>query len=122
MYFFSSTSRSRLLSCNAQLIQIFSEVIKEHDCTILCGHRNKEAQDDAYMKDLSKLRYPHSLHNKVPSMAVDAAPYPIRWLDIPRFYYFAGYVMGIARSLDIPLKWGGSWETFQDLCHYELSI
>ena len=56
------------------------------------------------------------------------APYPIDWNDKERFYFFAGYVKGIASQMGIELRWGGDWDsdnqlhdqTFMDLPHFEL--
>jgi len=112
------------------LIRLFSRVIKEVDCIVLCGHRDKAAQDDAYMKDQSTKIYPNSKHNKMPSMAIDVAPFPVKMVDIQGHYFFAGYVKGIAKGLDIPIRWGGDWDsdndfndqTFYDLWHFELNM
>ena len=72
--------------------------------------------------------YPNSKHNKLPSKAVDVAPYPIDWNDPDRFYHFAGYVRGIAEGMGIKIRWGGDWngnfdlkdQNFYDLPHFEL--
>ena len=125
---FSSLSKARLNFCDSKLQELFNEVIKEFDCTILCGHRTKEEQDDAFKAGNSKLEWPHSKHNKMPSEAVDAAPYPIDWSDKQRFAYFAGFVMGTASRLGIKLRWGGDWtkdndlknDSFVDAVHFEL--
>jgi hypothetical protein len=61
-------------------------------------------------------------------LAVDVAPYPVDWNDKERFYYFAGFVKGVASSLGISIRWGGDWnsdnnlknQTFFDLPHFEL--
>ena len=42
---------------------------------IVCGHRNKEDQNKAFAEGKSKLKWPKGKHNKLPSQAVDAAPY-----------------------------------------------
>lgn len=49
-------------------------------------------------------------------------------LDLARWYYFGGYVCGVASELGIPVRWGGDWngnrkvddQTFHDLPHFEL--
>jgi len=129
---FSKTSLERLETCDERLQKIFKEVIKTWDCTILCGHRSKEDQDAAYNAHprRSKLKYPQSKHNKIPSIAVDVAPWPINWNDLGSFYMFAGYVLRVADELDIKIRYGGDWDGdkktadqhFNDLPHFELLI
>ena len=125
---FGSRSRGRLSSCHPDLQKVFNKVIKKVDCSILCGHRGEEAQNEAYKKGHSKVKYPKGRHNAKPSRAVDVAPYPIDWEDLERFTLFAGYVLGIAESMDIDLIWGNDWNKdfnttdtgFRDYPHFEL--
>ena len=131
---FSERSRSNLAECHIDLQVIFNEVIKYFDCVVIEGHRPKEEQDAAYAKGMSKVKYPDSKHNTLPSMAVDALPFPIDWKDTDRMKYFAGHVMGIAKLLKATgrithnLRWGGDWDgdtdlkdnSFMDLPHFEL--
>jgi len=107
---------------------VFNEVIKTFDCSILQGFRPQHLQDAAFRAGRSKLKWPQSMHNRMPSMAVDVAPYPIDWDDHSRFYFFSGYVLGIAQILGVGLMWGGDWDSdtqvmdqsFFDLPHFEL--
>ncbi len=125
---FGSRSRSKLETCHEDLQKVFNEVIKHFDCSILEGTRPKEVQDEYYRTGKSKVKYPNSKHNSNPSRAVDVAPYPIDWNDKERFYFFAGYVKGVASQMGIELRWGGDWDsdnelhdqTFMDLPHFEL--
>ena len=125
---FSERSIIKLRTCDPLLVNLFLTVVAEFDCTILCGRRSQLEQDEAYHRGLSKLLFPHSRHNKTPSEAVDVVPYPIDWNDKERFYYFAGFVKGMAAERKTPIRWGGDWDndtdlkdqTFLDLCHFEL--
>ena len=81
MYNYGKTSQSRLDSCHPLLKEIFEEAIKIMDISIMCGHRPELAQQQAFEAGLSKLQFPESKHNQEPSLAVDAAPYPIDWND-----------------------------------------
>ena len=128
MYSFSKRSQRRLDSCDARLREVFEEVIKYRDCSVLEGHRDEERQNELKRQGFSKLSYPLSKHNVSPSLAVDVSPYPIDWTNLPRFTYFAGFVMGIAASKGIKLRWGGDWnmnndikdERFLDFVHFEV--
>ena len=125
---FGTKSKSALHSCDERLKKVFNEVIKTVDCSVLEGHRNQVDQDKAYEDGKSKIKYPHGNHNKLPSMAVDVVPYPIDWNDRERFHLFAGFVLGIAKSMGINLRWGGDWNQnwfvddnkFDDFPHFEL--
>lgn len=129
---FSRESLTQLATCDKRLQQVLSEVIKVFDFSVIEGHRDQKAQDRAYAKGLSKLRWPNGNHNSLPSMAVDIAPYPIDWSEKEkahlRFAYLAGFVMSEAERLGIKLRWGGDWnrnqdprdETFLDLPHFEI--
>lgn len=125
---FSEASKAKLSSCHPKLRQLFEEVVKHYDCTILCGHRGKEEQELAVKQGKSKLTWPLSKHNTIPSLAIDVVPYPIGWEDHSRFYHFAGFVLATALRMGIDIRWGGDWdgdlnfkeESFRDLPHFEL--
>jgi peptidoglycan L-alanyl-D-glutamate endopeptidase CwlK len=126
-------------------------VVLHYDCTIIEGHRDMVTQNSYYNQGRSKVRWPDGKHNKSPSQAVDAAPYisgrgipwpkaPTDWndsgqrntyiKDTNQFYHFAGFVIGMAETLDIPIRWGGDWDMdndfrdnkFDDLVHFELHL
>ena len=125
---FSTKSRSKLHTCDNRLVDLFNEVVKGFDCTIIEGHRGKKAQNEAFNKGNSKVKFPNGKHNQSPSVAVDVAPYPIDWSDRDRFHYFSGYVLGIASQMGLKIRWGGDWDMdtktkdnkFDDLVHFEI--
>ena len=99
---------------------ILKEAIHIYDFSVLCGHRGKDEQNLAYKKGFSKLKFPESKHNSIPSRAVDIAPYPIDWDDHKRFYELAGIIKGIAHEKGIEIRWGGNFRGWKDLPHFEL--
>lgn len=120
MAIFSKASQDKLSTCDSRLQEICNEAIKEYDFVVLCGHRDKEAQDLAFAQGNSKLEWPKSNHNTAPSVAVDLAPYPIDWKNLQRFRDLAAVMHKVAASKNIPLVWGGEWKTFKDFPHFEL--
>lgn len=140
MNVYSEASEVRLLTCHKDLHTIFSAVLPHFDHSILCGHRGKVEQDRCFTGGFSKCRWPDSLHNERPSMAVDAGPYDkyiksVDYKDIERLNYFAGFVMATANSLYLEWKvthilvWGGDWDgdtdlkdnaSFRDRVHFQL--
>lgn len=125
---YSKKSMDKLEQCDARLQKVFMRVIQKFDNTIITGYRNKEEQEAHFRAGRSQVRYPNSKHNTKPSIAIDVAPYPIDWEDRERFTYFAGYVLGVADSMGIKLRWGGDWDRdtqvkdngFDDLLHFEI--
>jgi len=134
MPYFSKTSKAKLKTCHADLRILFKYVIEDFDCTIVCGHREKEKQDKAYGRGHSQVRWPNSKHNRKPSMATDAVPYPIEWSNVNRMRLFAGFVLGIAKMLkkhgimEHDVRAGLDWDKdfilkdnrFNDFPHFEL--
>jgi len=131
---FSKESLERLASCEQLLQDLFNEVIKHFDCTIVDGIRDEKTQELYFNIGRSKLHFPKSKHNAIPpakSKAVDAAPYidgAIVWEE-HQMLLFSGFVLGVAKEMGIKIRWGGDWdsdnnvndENFSDLAHFELA-
>ncbi len=131
---FTESSLKQLSTCHQDLQVLFREVVMYFDCKVTEGFRNQADQDKAFAEGKSKLKWPNGNHNHNPSYAVDVYPCPVDMKDTQRFYYFAGFVMGIAQSLkeqsrmSHSIRWGGDWNNdtqvkdnkFNDLVHFEL--
>ncbi len=105
---FSQKSLKKLYTCHPDLQEVFQEVVKHFDCTIISGHRSSEEQRELYKKGRSisgpKVTYKdgynkRSKHNYYPSLAVDVVPYPIDSKNTDRMKLFIGFVLGIATEL-----------------------
>ena len=137
MYKFSKRSRDNLSTASINLQKLFNEVIKEVDCTVICGHRSPEEQFELFKKgrenknfkwvvvDKSKVvtnidgRAKKSNHNYLPSRAVDVVPYQLDWNDIAAFKKLGEVVKRKAKELGIKISWGGDWQTLKDYPHFE---
>ena len=132
---FGKASINNMLTCDVRLQVLAEEVVKYHDCSCIEGWRSEKVQNTHFDEGRSKVRWPDGKHNNTTpeglpcSFAIHLVPYPdLDWNDRERFYYFGGLVLGTARSLFIPLRWGGDWDMddnfkdqkFDDLCHFEL--
>ena len=129
-------SFSNLSTAHIDLQVIFFEAVKYIPLTIPFGYRSKEDQDKAFADGNSKFKWPDSKHNRSPSLAIDAYPLPIDWKNTKRFYWFSGFIIGIANRLKEEGKithrvisgcdWDGDMEitdqTFNDLGHFELVL
>ena len=101
------------------------------DFSIIEGHRGKAEQNRYYDLGKSKVKFPDGKHNKIPSEAMDAAPYingKISW-NKSHCCVLAGIILACAAQQGIKLRWGGNWDMdgepitdqdFQDLVHYEI--
>lgn len=128
---FSRHSNMKLGTCHPGLQQLFREVIKEVDCTVVWGFRGERVQDNLFDEGKSQKKWPDSKHNELPSIAIDVAPYiPGKgavW-EARQCYYFAGYVMAVAKRLRIKIRCGADWnsdfdvndQNFRDVCHFEI--
>lgn len=130
MHFFSYKSKRELEGCHHDIKLLAHRVLEKYDHSISEGHRGKKRQNELKLGGLTKLSFPESKHNKIPSLAFDAVPYPVDWKNIKRFYHFAGYVLATAESMGIEIRWGGDWnrnydlddQSFMDLVHFELVL
>ena len=121
---FGKRSKQRLKGVDTKLVNVLNELIKIMDVTIIEGLRTQERQDELVAKGASKTRYSKHIQGK----AVDLAPYPIDWEDRERFHYMGGMVRGLAEQLNVPVRWGGDWDSdgeikdnsFDDLVHVEI--
>lgn len=107
-------SLSRLQSCHPDLQGLIARVATGidqgdlwyagiRDMTVLCGWRGKDDQDAAWARGASKLPWPNSAHNRMPSDAVDIAPFPTDWNDTRKFEVLHAYVAGVAHAMGISL-------------------
>ncbi len=138
---YSKSSADKLSTCHPDIQRVFLKVLEYFNHTILEGHRGQEAQHKAFEEGRSKLDWPKGNHNKTPSTAVDAMPYPFSFADLDgkngtkrqvlamcRQYLFIGFVLATAYMMGVKMRSGADWDmdtdlsdqTFNDLPHFEL--
>ena len=129
MYYFGKRSKENLLECDSRLQQIAHIVIREYGFSVVCGHRGEQDQNNAYEQGFSNKKFPNGKHNSKPSKAFDIIPDDGGWgADIEQFILLAGIVKGVAAALGHKIRWGGDWDsdndmndqTFFDLAHFEI--
>jgi len=137
---FSENSKSKLATADARLQLVMNKAIEFYDFSVVCGTRSKEAQDVAFSSGVSKVRYPHSKHNTLPSLAVDIYPYHPRYKSLTedaivikriteatgrtptraRAFILEEYCMMAqavkiaAKLVGVELRWGGDWDSDLD--------
>ena len=121
---FGKRSKERLRGVDTKLVNVLNELVKIMDVTIIEGLRSEQRQEKLLKEGSTKTKFSKHIEGK----AVDLAPYPIDWNDRDRFHYMGGMIRGIAKQLNIPVRWGGDWDgdgetkdnKFDDLVHVEI--
>lgn len=129
----SSGSLAKLKQCDDGLLILFTDVAEVWPCEVVVGARLEEDEAAAIASGHSHLTNPRDSKHVIwegrpKAAAVDVVPLPLDWKDADRFRVFAGYVLGRARAIGIPIRWGGMWNgipklntpgMLQDLDHFE---
>ena len=127
---FGKRSKKRLEGVNPDLRKVLDYVVKFYDITIIEGKRSQERQNELVKQGKSKTKF----GKHVSGDAVDIAPYPIDWNSRDDFHLLGGFVLGVAASMNINIRWGGDWNAsslfkgqrttkdnnFDDLVHFEI--
>lgn len=123
---FSPKSEMLLSTCHQDLQRVLREAIKYVDFSVIEGHRAAERQKQLVAEGKSQTM--NSKHLSLPSQAVDIAPYPIDWNDRERFIVLGYFILGLANSMGVKLRWGGLWDNkdvasnkFFDGPHFEIA-
>lgn len=131
---FGTASKKALAQAHPELQRWLNAGIKIVDFKILDSTRGKLAQERAFANGNSKAHFGQSAHNYSPAIAVDLFPKPYDWNDRQSFidlWHVMGWWdgkkgAGLAKSMEIPIRWGGDWNMDGnlsdgwDLPHYEL--
>lgn len=125
---FSARSLKARAELHPKLQAVADEAIKSVDFILLDAQRGRAEQEKAFKAGNSKAHFGQSAHNYVPAVAFDLAPNPVDW-DAAKFRVIAKVILAAAKTLNVPLRWGGDWdmdgdwkdERFLDWGHFELN-
>lgn len=82
--------------------------------------RTREDQDKLFADGVSKAKGGQSAHNY--GMAVDIVHGVRAWNLQPKEWQVLGHIgTELAKSMGVEVVWGGSWTTFYDPAHWELT-
>ena len=118
---FSRSSKGKLHTCDSQLHDLALRVldVSPIDFSIICGHRNRDSQDEAFASGHSLVQWPNGNHNSLPSRALDFGPHPNpyddRHMALMRYGVIAGVFYAKADEMGIKIRWGGNWDGDSDL-------
>jgi peptidoglycan L-alanyl-D-glutamate endopeptidase CwlK len=117
----SQRSKDRLKGVHPDLVKVIEEAIKESplDFSISEGLRTKERQKVLF--DSGKSQTMNSRH--ITGHAIDFAVIKdgeVTW-DFKYYQLVADHIKEVAKTLDVPIIWGGDWKSFRDGPHVELN-
>lgn len=141
-------STRQLETCAESIQDVMYDAAEVMNFSVLEGKRSVERQREVKDAGFSTtLNSKHVYPVGRPSLAIDIAPYPLKWPQKPkgikkllwslvqkyvkqvaRFYFLAGYIKRTSEYQQIELRWGGDWDgdmdfedqTFDDLGHFEM--
>ena len=133
---FSQSSQTRLDTCNYEIRHIMNTAIIsspiDFGIPAYGGKRSQSEQYQLFLDGESKCDGVSKLSKHQSGDAVDIIAYvpSVGGYTYERDYYLmlAGHILATAKRLGYEFRWGGDWDsdndlkdqTFNDLCHFEL--
>ena len=119
-FVFSQRSLNNLEGVHPDLVAVAHRAVEMTtvDFVIIEGLRTVGRQKELFKSGASRTM--NSRH--LTGHAIDIVPWidgQIRW-DWPAFYPVAKAFKAASKELNIPIIWGGDWESFRDGPHFEL--
>jgi len=92
--------------------------LSEVDFTVIEGLRTKERQ-----AELLKQGFTRTMNSRhIIGQAVDIVPLPVDWNNPKPFGLVAAAMKKAAAELGVKITWGGDWQSFVDLPHYQIEV
>jgi hypothetical protein len=127
---FGKRSKQRLEGVDDRLVKVLNKAVEYFDITVIEGLRSQERQNQLVKEGKSKTKFGKHVQGK----AVDIAPYPVDFNARDDFHYLGGFILAIAMSMGVKIRWGGDWNasslyqgkrttkdnSFDDLVHFEI--
>jgi peptidoglycan L-alanyl-D-glutamate endopeptidase CwlK len=110
---------NKLTQAHPDLVSWFRTVKSAHpDVHVSWSYRDQESQEAAFEDGKTKLHYPHSAHNELPSSALDL--FEIKNGDAVWDSAFFAALNSSNKDGFPHILWGGRWKTLGDNDHFEL--
>ena len=118
---FSKRSLDNLKDLHPDLRKILFSAIKITDFSVICCYRAEHEQNKLHDEGMTHVRFPHSNHNQLPSLAVDIAPYPSLYQSTDKQWNdLAVVIKHYANLYSTAITWGGDWPSLTDKPHFQL--
>ena len=118
MYPCGERSQAALDTAHWELQDLFNEAKKHRNISILEGERSNDKQQELLDEGKTTLGPGESKHNRYPSDAVDAIPYPTTkedWEDREYWVEWTSWIKGLAAGMGIDIISGYDWDHDFDL-------
>ena len=130
-------SRKNLATAHSEWTRIILDIAPYFPLSVIQGYRGKKEQDRLYNMGNSKVMWPDSKHNVMPSLAIDVIPQPLPhewgdhdWRERVKFYQLGILIQTTAMKYGHLVRSGYDWDqdgdyrdqSFNDLVHHELQI
>lgn len=119
-----AVSQAKLADCHPDLVRVVMKVIETRPVVITSGYRTsaKQASLEDDSSSYAQGAGEGSRHRKYPSWAVDMVPCNnLNASSRAVMQNFAEYVLSVASSMGIRLRWGGNFSTY-DPVHFDLGL
>ncbi len=118
---FSNRSLKQIETLHKDLQDICEVAVTLLPFSVIEGHRGKCEQERMNKEGISKVEYPNSKHNSLPSKAMDLVvciglPYPSN----DAWEYLANIIKFVGKTMSVNIVWGGDWKENPDRYHFEL--
>lgn len=120
MYKFSQRSLNNLSTVHPDLQRVMLEAITNspYDFGVTEGLRTKERQQQLFDQGKSKTLNSRHLSGKAVDVVIFLGS-TITW-DVKYYKILSEHIKAVAKLNDVPIVWGGDWESFVDAVHFEL--
>lgn len=110
-------SHAKLADCHPDLVRVVMKVIETRPVVVISGYRTMGKQET-----LNSTAGKGSRHLKYPSWAIDMVPCNnLNASSRAVMTNFAEYVLSVANSMGISLRWGGNFSSY-DPVHFDLGL
>lgn len=117
---FGLRSQSKLLDVHPDLVSVATRALELStiDFSITEGRRSPARQQELFAANRSKtLASRHLTGHAIDVAAVVEGKVSWNW---PLYEQIAAAFKAASKELNIPVEWGGDWETFRDGPHFQL--
>ena len=120
-------TKQRLLQVHPDLRRVFVELANDPTVEVVIGGkwrvtsglRTIDEQRQLVLKGASRTLRSRHLEGHAVDLAILVDGQAV-W-DVPRYARLNERVQAAARAVEVPITWGGTWKTFVDGVHWEIS-